>query len=79
MSNSTVGLIGLGGFILVAVVLLIGSILFMTGESRRTAALNKAKGQPVSNGYATVTIAVVVVIFAITFFLGLLPPILRRG
>ncbi len=73
------GLIGLAGLLLAAIAILIFSVAFMSRESRRTAAVNRDHNQPISNGYAAVAIVVVVVVLAITFFLGLLPPLLRRG
>jgi len=79
MDSSTLGLLGLAVLIIGTLVMLGLSFSIMTRDSRQTAELNRQKNKPISNGYASVAVIAVVVIFVLTFVLGLLPPLLRRG
>jgi cytochrome c biogenesis factor len=79
VDNSAILVLGIVGFTLCVLAMFIVSILWASRESVRNAKLNQQKNQSVSNGYAVLTAVVVIVVFGLALFLGILPPILRRG
>ena len=79
MDSQTLGFLGLAVVLIGAIAMIAFSVTVMTRESRVTAEINRKNNKPVSNGYASVAVIAVVVIFVLTFVLGLLPPLLRRG
>jgi cytochrome c biogenesis factor len=79
MDNSTIGILSLIALLVVAVGFMAFTVVFMNRESVRTAQINRAKNQPVSNGYAVAAAVVITVLFVIVIIVGLLPPLLRRG
>jgi len=79
MSSSTLGLLGLTILIIGTIVMIAFSLRFMSSASRQTAEVNRQHNKPISNGYASLALIIIAVIFALTLVLGLLPPLLRRG
>ncbi len=64
----------------VAVIVVIGiSLVLASRGNARSAEVNRKENTPISNGFATVALIGIVIIFAIVFVAGFLPPLLRRG
>ena len=79
MDNSTIGILGLGGLLILAIGIVAFSVLFLNREAGRTAEINRQHNQPVSNGHAVAAAVIITLLFLVVFLVGLLPPILRRG
>jgi len=79
VDNSTIGILSLLALVAVAFATVILSVVFMNGERNHTAEINRQHNQPISNGYAIAATVTLVVVFAVVFLFGLLPPLLRRG
>lgn len=79
MDNSTIGILGLAGLIIVAIGIVAFSVVFLNREGVRTAEINRQHNQPVSNGHAVAAAVIITIVFLVVFLVGLLPPLLRRG
>jgi hypothetical protein len=79
VDNSTIGILSLLALLAAAIGMVIFSVVFMNGEGRHTAEINRQHNQPISNGYAIAATVTIIVVFALVFLFGLLPPLLRRG
>ncbi len=70
--------LGILGFIAATVIVIAGSVVFMSQANVKAAQLNRQKNAPISSGYAIPVTVVIVAIFLMGLLLGFLPPLLRR-
>jgi len=66
-------------FVVAVIVVIAISLVFASRGNAHAAEVNRKENNPVSNGFATVALFGILIIFTIVIITGFLPPLLRRG
>jgi predicted dinucleotide-binding enzyme len=79
MDHQTIIVLGLIGFAVAVAVLFGISVALASRGNAAAAEANRKDGKPITNGFAIAATVAIAAIFVLALFLGVLPPLLRRG